>query len=60
MNFIESLDRLSISQRFRKYRPLKSLEEDKRAWWRYAFHSEMEDIKRRTEAWSWTHIKAHR
>eukprot|EP00731_Ephydatia_muelleri_P024526 Em0016g797a len=60
MNFIESLDRLAISQRFRKYRPLKSLEEDKRAWWRYAFHAEMEDIKRRTQAWSWTHIKAHR
>jgi len=61
MEWIESLDRKLINQQFLKYRPSVVVVEDRRAWWRYAITSTLEeDIKRRSRMWAWSHIKKHR
>ena len=50
-----------VNQKFLKYKPLKGVSEDLRAWWRYAISAVLEeDVKRKTRMWSWKHIKEHR
>ena len=61
MSLVESLDRMSINRKYRKYRPLVSLKEEPQAWWNYAIMSMLEeDVRRRTQMWSWRHIREHR
>ena len=62
MSLIESFDRMSINQKYLKYKPGGvSVREDPGAWWRYAITAVLEeDVKRRTQMWSWKHIKEHR
>ncbi len=61
MSLVESFDRMSINQKYLKYKPPGGVSEDLRAWWRYAISAVLEeDVKRRTMMWSWKHIKEHR
>ena len=61
MGLVESFDRMAINRKYLKYRPSTALHEDKKAWWRYAITSVLEeDVKRRTRMWSWEHIRQHR
>ena len=61
MSLVESFDRMSINQKYLKYKPLGGVSDDLRAWWRYAISAVLEeDVKRRTRMWSWKHIKEHR
>ena len=61
MRLVESLDRMSINQKYLKYKPTLPLKEDKKGWWRYAITAILEeDVKRRTRMWSWKHMKEHR
>ena len=61
MRLVESLDRMSINQKYLKYKPTLPLKEDERGWWRYAITAILEeDVKRRTRMWSWKHMKEHR
>ena len=59
---IESYDRHVVNQKYLKYKPGDvSVREDQGALWRYAITAVLEeDIKRKTEMWSWQHIKKHR
>ena len=58
---VEAFDKHSVNQRYLKYKPVVSLSQGKREWWRYAIRSVLEeDVKRRLEMWSWNHIKLHR
>ena len=61
MSLIGSLDRMTINKKFLRYKPLLPVLEDRRGWWRYAITAVLEeDVKRRTQMWSWKHIKEHR
>ena len=61
MSLVESLDRMSINRKYRKYKPTVSLKKSPQAWWRYAIQAvREEDVKRRAQMWSWKHIKEHR
>ncbi len=61
MSLVESFDRMSINQKYLKYKPPVDVSEDLRAWWRYAISAVLEeDVKRKTRMWSWKHIKEHR
>ena len=52
---------MSINRKYLKYRPSVSLKKRPQAWWDYAITSVLEeDVKRRTQMWSWKHIKEHR
>lgn len=52
---------MSINKKYRKYKPSVSLREKPQEWWNYAITSVLEeDVKRRTQMWSWTHIREHR
>ncbi len=58
---VESFDRHMVNQKFLKYKPLKGVSKDPRAWWRYAISAVLEeDVMRKTKMWSWKHIKKHR
>ena len=58
---VEYFERYKLNRKYLKYRPSKTLLEDKKAWWRYAITSVLEeDVKRRTRMWSWKHIRQHR
>ena len=61
MGLVESFDRMTINQHFLKYKPVKPVKEDLKAWWRYAITAVLEeDVKRRTQMWSWKHIVQYR
>ena len=61
MGLVESFDRMSINQKFLKYRPEVGVREDVRVWWRYAITAvREEEVKRKLEMWSWKHMKQHR
>ena len=61
MSLIESLDRMSINRKYLKYKPSVGLKEDRRAWWNYAIQAVLvEDVQRRSQMWSWKHIREHR
>nr|DBA31558.1 TPA: hypothetical protein GDO54_007385 [Pyxicephalus adspersus] len=61
IDLLESVDYMVRNVPYRKYRPLVSLEEDPKKWWKYAITSILEvHIKRRTRMWSWSNILQHR
>lgn len=61
MGLIESFDRMSINRKYLKYKPVNDVRVEPGAWWRYAITAVLEeDVKRRTQMWSWKHIKEHR
>ncbi len=58
---VEYFERYKLNRKYLKYHPSKVLQEDKKAWWRYAITAVLEeDVKRRTRMWSWKHIRQHR
>ncbi len=61
MNTVESYDRHAVNQRFLKYKPEVPVRADLRGWWVYVITAILEeDVKRRTQMWSWQHMKKHR
>jgi len=61
MQILESFERMTRNEPFRKYRPLVPLKESRKLWWEYAFTCILEeDVRRRFRMWSWSHIKQHR
>jgi len=52
---------MSINRKYLKYKPESLVGNDLGGWWRYAITAVLEeDVKRRTQMWSWKHIKQHR
>ena len=50
-----------INQKYLKYKPSLAVKKDPKGWWRYVITAVLEeDVKRRTQMWSWKHIKQHR
>ena len=61
MFILDSFNRYKLNEKFLKYKPAKSVLQDKKGWWLYAYRSVLEeDVKRRLNMWSWKHIKKHR
>ena len=64
LSTVEAFDKHSVNQKFLKYKPsvsLSSSSKSRREWWKYAISAvREEDVKRRLQMWSWTHIKQHR
>ena len=58
---VEAFDKDTLGKKFLRYKPLLPVLEDRQGWWRYAITAVVEeDVKRRTQMWSWKHIKEHR
>ena len=61
LHTVESFDKQSLNRKYLKYKPVSQVREDLGGWWRYAITAVLEeDVKRRTQMWSWKHIKQHR
>lgn len=61
MEFIESIDRMSINDPFRKFKPSVPLSGNAKIWWKYAYNSVLEaGVSSRMKMFSWKHIKEHR
>lgn len=57
INLIESFEMMSVNQEYRKYKPVASVKENSRKWWKYAYTSIVETKYR---PWTWQRIKQHR
>ncbi|XP_022087078.1 vacuolar protein sorting-associated protein 13A-like [Acanthaster planci] len=61
MQMLDSFERMSRNEPFRKYRPTNPLKGNAKVWWHYAMNSILEEtVRRRHKMWSWKHIKEHR
>lgn len=57
---LDSFNRHKLNQKYLKYKPVKSLKEDKRGWWLYAYNAVVEEyVSRKLHMWSWKHMKDH-
>ncbi|XP_065917560.1 intermembrane lipid transfer protein VPS13A-like [Dysidea avara] len=60
MILAESLDRMTVNTRYRKYKPPVEMKHQYKLWWQYAIVSVLEEhVKRKTEMWSPSHIRQH-
>ena len=58
---LDSFNRYKLNQKYLKYKPVKSVKVDARAWWWYAYNAVFDEyVKRNLTMWSWRHIKEHR
>ncbi|XP_071787909.1 intermembrane lipid transfer protein VPS13A-like isoform X9 [Asterias amurensis] len=61
MKMLDSFERMSRNEPFRKYRPTCPTKGNAKIWWHYAQKCILEEtVRRRHKMWSWTHIKEHR
>ncbi|XP_077862759.1 intermembrane lipid transfer protein VPS13A-like [Saccoglossus kowalevskii] len=61
MEMLESFERMSRNEPYRKYRPSVPLKGHAKEWWHYAQSSILEEtVKRRTSMWSWSSMSKHR
>uniref|UniRef100_T1J4H6 Vacuolar protein sorting-associated protein 13 n=1 Tax=Strigamia maritima TaxID=126957 RepID=T1J4H6_STRMM len=57
----QSLEWMTISSRYRKYKPDVPVKGHAKQWWHFAYKCILEeDVRRRAKNWSWIHIKTHR
>ncbi|XP_065669588.1 intermembrane lipid transfer protein VPS13A isoform X8 [Hydra vulgaris] len=57
INLIETFERMAINCVYRKYKPIVSVKENPKLWWRYIFESYVEISYK---CWTWERIKQHR
>ncbi|CAG7786360.1 unnamed protein product, partial [Allacma fusca] len=62
MHLVESLDYMTRSQYYRKYRPaVKEYKDNSKHWWKFAYRCVVEEeVRRRRQNWDWNHMKQHR
>lgn len=71
LELLESLERMNLSSKFRKHRPMLAdgfghvrplaRNGNAKAWWKFAYNCIMEEtVQRRRNMWSWKFIKQHR
>ncbi|XP_071825694.1 intermembrane lipid transfer protein VPS13A-like isoform X3 [Apostichopus japonicus] len=61
MKLLQNFEMMARNDPFRKYKPDCPLKGNAKKWWHYAMNSVMkEEIKRRSELWSWKHMEKHR
>ncbi|CAG7785731.1 unnamed protein product [Allacma fusca] len=62
MHLVESLDYMTKSQYYRKYRPaVKEYKDNSKHWWKFAYRCVVEEeVRRRRQNWDWNHLKQHR
>ena len=58
---LESVERMSTLSRYRKYRPVVPLSGHWRDWWRYVYHTVLEEtVRGRHKMWSLSRMMEHR
>ncbi|XP_065685047.1 intermembrane lipid transfer protein VPS13A isoform X3 [Hydra vulgaris] len=57
INLIETFERMAINSVYRKYKPIVSVKENPKLWWKYIFESYVEISYK---CWTWERIKQHR
>ncbi|XP_050687793.1 intermembrane lipid transfer protein Vps13-like isoform X2 [Eriocheir sinensis] len=61
MALLDSFDRLTLSSKYRKYRPqVHKVAGNATKWWHYAYECQLENIRRVHQNWSWEHMRQHR
>ncbi|XP_037079411.1 vacuolar protein sorting-associated protein 13-like [Pollicipes pollicipes] len=62
MELLQSMERMTLAQPYRKYRPqLREYKGHAREWWLFAYKCVLnETVRRRRRNWAWVHIKAYR
>ena len=61
MFMLDAFNRYQLNQKYLKYKPINTVKENTREWWKYAYNAVLEeDVKRRLYMWSWKRMKAHR
>uniref|UniRef100_A0A7M5X1J9 Chorein N-terminal domain-containing protein n=2 Tax=Clytia hemisphaerica TaxID=252671 RepID=A0A7M5X1J9_9CNID len=57
MKLLDSFMLMEVNQIYRKYKPLKTVKEDPKAWWQYILKSYTETSYKQ---WTWEYMKSHR
>ncbi|KAH9115392.1 hypothetical protein AeMF1_010553 [Aphanomyces euteiches] len=57
---IKTSQQAKLYEKYHRYRPIKSVFEDPRAWWKYAIQCIKSDVEQKHSAWSWMGIRERR
>ncbi|XP_043195691.1 vacuolar protein sorting-associated protein 13-like [Amphibalanus amphitrite] len=62
MELLQSMERMTLAQPYRKYRPQVTQYHGHAAeWWRFAYKCVLNEmVRRRRRNWSWVHMKSYR
>ncbi|CAH1251543.1 VPS13A [Branchiostoma lanceolatum] len=61
MEVLESLEQMRLKAIYRKYHPNVRMKGNAEKWWGFAQTAVLEEtVRRRSQMWSWRHIRSHR
>ncbi|ESO10807.1 hypothetical protein HELRODRAFT_72498 [Helobdella robusta] len=61
LEYLDSFERLTLSSKYRKYRPIVPRRNNAKIWWKFAMDCVMNElVRRRRRMWSWQVLKGHR